>query len=233
MSAKIVVIEDEPDILEVLRYNLSREGFDVTTAANGLEGLNSVRGSQPDLVLLDLLLPGLDGLEVCRRLKAQATTRDIPIIMITAKGEESDVVLGLGLGADDYITKPFSPKEVVARVGAVLRRSQSAREQTEEPERIEYGGVTIDSNRHRVVVDDEPVRFTATEFRLLHFLARHPERVFTREQLIDKVIGDGAVVLDRNIDVHVRAVRKKLGEYRDYIETVRGVGYRFQPPDRQ
>jgi phosphate regulon transcriptional regulator PhoB len=226
---KIVVIEDEPDIQEVLRYNLSQDGHDVIVASDGLEGLNTVRALLPELVLLDLLLPRLDGLEVCRRLKSQATTREIPIIMLTAKGEERDIVLGLGLGADDYITKPFSPKEVLARVQAVLRRSQSARPGGEITGLLEFDGLTIEPVKHRVSINGSDTRLTATEFRLLHHLASHPERVFTREQLIDKAIGDRAVVIDRNIDVHIRAVRKKLGSYRNLIETVRGVGYRFQP----
>ncbi len=229
MASKIVVIEDESDIQEVLSYNLKGAGYEVTVASDGLEGLNTVRAILPELVLLDLLLPGLDGLEVCRRLKIQATTRDIPIIMLTAKGEESDIVLGLGLGADDYITKPFSPREVLARVEAVLRRSESVRS-TRGGTSLEFDGLHIEPVKHRVSIDGEDTRFTATEFRLLHHLASHPERVFTREQLIDKVIGDRAVVIDRNIDVHVRSVRKKLGRHRSLIETVRGVGYRFQPP---
>ncbi len=225
---RIVIIEDEADILEVLRYNFAREGYEVSTATNGMEGINAVRAALPDLVLLDLLLPGLDGIEVCRRLKNQSTTRDIPIIMITAKGEESDIVLGLGMGADDYITKPFSPREVLARAGAVLRRS-TAGTASDEERPYHFGRVTVDTARHQVLIDGEEQRFTATEFRLLSFLARNPQRVFTREQLIDRVIGDGAVVIDRNIDVHVRSVRKKLGNERGLIETIRGVGYRLAP----
>ena len=232
MKTKIVVIEDEPDILEVLRYNLEREGFDVKTAENGLEGVNAVRGAMPDLVLLDLLLPGIDGLEVCRRLKSQRTTNKIPIIMITAKGEESDIVLGLGLGADDYVTKPFSSKEVIARAKAVLRRAKSVRATPEESDDrvLQFEGLVLDPVRHKISVDGTEVNFTATEFRLLHNFASRPERVLTREQLMDRAIGDGAVVLDRNIDVHVRSIRNKIGRYRGLIETVRGVGYRFQPP---
>jgi two-component system phosphate regulon response regulator PhoB len=221
---KVAVIEDEPDILELLTYNLAREGFTVVSADDGHRGLELVRREVPNIVVLDLLLPGLDGLEICRRLKQDTATRQIPIVMLTAKSEESDVVLGLGVGADDYVTKPFSPRELLARLRAVLRRGPLA---VESHDRIVRDGLIIDPTSHRVVVDGGERTFTATEFRLLHFLASHPDRVFTREQLINRVIGHGAVVIDRNIDVHVRAVRKKLGPYRGLVETVRGVGYRF------
>ncbi|MBN1918763.1 MAG: response regulator [Verrucomicrobia bacterium] len=226
-QAKIAIIEDEEDILEVMQYNLAREGYRVSAARDGRKGLNLVRDEAPDLVLLDLMLPGLDGIELCRQLKADQVTRAIPIIMVTAKGEESDIVLGLGVGADDYVTKPFSPKELVARVRAVLRRGP-LKEEAGGGERIVRDGVMIDAVRFEVRVDDTPVTLTATEFRLLHFLASHPGRVFTRDQLLNRVIGEHAVVVDRNIDVHVRAVRKKLGDYHEVIETIRGVGYRFR-----
>ncbi len=227
---KAVVIEDEPDILEVIDYNLQRDGFRVIGARDGEIGVETVRAENPDVVLLDLMLPGLDGIEVCRRLKSDDLTRSIPIIMVSAKGEESDVVLGLGIGADDYVTKPFSPKELMARVNAVLRRAP-LQEERPAGERIERAGLVIDVARHEVRVEGEPVVFTATEFRLLHFLARYPGRVFTRDHLLGRVIGDDAVVVDRNIDVHVRAIRKKLSSQRDLIETVRGVGYRFRDID--
>lgn len=226
-SKSIVVIEDEPDILEVLSYNLTREGYQVRTAEDGETGLALVRQHAPDLVLLDVMLPGRDGLEVCRELKSDAVTADVPVIMVTAKGEESDVVLGLGLGADDYITKPFSPRELVARVRAVLRRGQ-VQAAGEASQRVVRNGVVIDMERHQVAVDGDDVVFTATEMRLLHFLASHPGRVFTRDHLLSRVIGEHAVVIDRNIDVHVRAIRKKLGGHRALIETIRGVGYRFR-----
>lgn len=224
---KIVVVEDEEDILEVIRYNLAREGYRVSVARDGRKGLKLVRDEAPDLVLLDLMLPGLDGIELCRQLKADPVTRAIPIIMVTAKGEEPDIVLGLGVGADDYIAKPFSPRELVARVKAVLRRGP-LREEAGAGERVVREGVVVDAVRFEVRVDSKPVTFTATEFRLLHFLASHPGRVFTRDQLLSRVIGEHAVVIDRNIDVHVRAVRNKLGAYRDLVETVRGVGYRLR-----
>jgi len=226
-AGRIVVIEDEADILEVIRYNLSREGYKVMTSQDGAQGLELVRKEAPDLVLLDLMLPGLDGIEVCRRLKEDTVTHPIPIVMVTAKGEETDIVLGLGVGADDYVTKPFSPKELLARVKAVMRRGP-LREDRGAGERIVREGVVIDAGRHELVVDGKPVTVTATELRLMHFLALHPGRVFTRDQLLTRVIGESAVVVDRNIDVHVLAVRKKLGDHRELIETIRGVGYRFR-----
>lgn len=227
MSAtKVVVIEDEPDILELIEYNLRREGFEVATATTGRTGLAAIGRERPDIVLLDLLLPGLDGLDVCRRLRAVESTRDLPVIMVTARGEESDVVLGLGVGADDYIHKPFSPRELVARVRAVLRRGPM---RNSDPDRgIVRGPLAIDPVKHRIEVDGRRLEFTPTEFRLLHFLASHPGRVFTRGQLLDRAVGDRAVVIDRNIDVHVRAVRKKLGPHRGLIQTVRGIGYCFR-----
>jgi DNA-binding response OmpR family regulator len=224
---KIVVVEDEPDILEVIEYNLSREGLQVVTASSGDEGLRAITREAPDLVLLDLWLPGIDGIEVCRKLKMDPVTQRIPIIMVSAKGEESDIVLGLGVGADDYVAKPFRPKELIARVKAVLRRG-AARDDDSEGDRVARGPLMIDATRHEVRVAGEPVIFTATEFRLLHLLASHPGRVFTRDQLVSRVIGGGAAVIDRNIDVHVRSIRKKLGEHRYLIGTIRGVGYRFQ-----
>ncbi len=223
----IVIVEDEADIAEVIEYSLSREGFETSSALNGQDGLELAQSVKPDLVLLDLMLPGLDGIEICRELKSDANTRSIPIIMVTAKGDESDIVLGLSMGADDYVTKPFSPKELVARVKAVLRRS-SAKPESADQDRIVLDGVTIDVTRHEVLVDGQSVAFTATELRLLHFLASHPGRVFTRNHLLSRVIGEDVIVIDRNIDVHVRAVRKKLGDHADMIETIRGVGYRFR-----
>ena len=224
---KVVVVEDEPDIREVIEYNLSREGYRVYCAADGEGALRLARKEAPDLVLLDLMLPGLDGIEVCRRIRADPAICSISVIMVTAKGEESDIVLGLGVGADDYITKPFSPRELVARVKAVLRRGP-LREGDSDRERIVRGEVVIDAGRHEVRVEGVSLAFTATELRLLHFLASHPGRVFTRGQLLSRIIGEDAFVVDRNIDVHIRAVRKKLGRHRGLIQTIRGVGYRFR-----
>lgn len=223
-----MVVEDEPDIFEIMEYNLKREGYEVQGCLDGAEGIEMVRRERPDLVLLDLMLPGMSGLDICRALKTEELTRNIPIVIVTAKNTESDVVLGLGLGADDYIAKPFSPRELIARVQAVLRRGPLQSEQEKNSERINYEGLVVDAGRHQVIVDGELGTFTATEFRLLHFLMSHPGRVFTRDQLVQNSIGTQAVVLDRNIDVHIRSIRKKIGPYRDLIETVRGVGYRFQ-----
>jgi two-component system alkaline phosphatase synthesis response regulator PhoP len=227
---RIVVVEDEGDILEVLNYNLMREGYDVFAASDGVEGLRKIQQILPDLVLLDLMLPGIDGLEICRQMQSADQTQNIPIIMVTAKGEESDVVLGLGIGADDYIAKPFSPKELIARVSAVLRR-QKTDSNYNKNERIIVNGLQIDTVKHKASVDDIEVKLTATEFRLLHYLASHPGRAYTREQLLDRSLGNDTEVVDRNIDVHIRAIRKKLGEDRHFIETIRGVGYRFVEPD--
>lgn len=230
-KVKIVIIEDEPDIIEVMSYNLKREGFLVSSSRRGDEGLSLVRKQSPALVLLDLMLPGTDGLSVCQQLKADPMTREIPIIMVSAKDEESDVVIGLGLGADDYIAKPFSPRELLARVKAVLRRSLLQQDQQKEQQksRLQIDELTIDALRHEVAISGEPIKLTATEFKLLYQLAAQPGRAFSREQLLNRVIGDGVVVVDRNIDVHVRSVRKKLGDYSRMIETIRGVGYRFHP----
>jgi two-component system phosphate regulon response regulator PhoB len=221
---KILVVEDEPDILEVIEYNLTREGFRVLTARDGEDGLRKAKQELPDAVVLDLMLPGIDGLEICRRLRADDVSRNVPILMVTAKGEEADIVVGLGIGADDYLVKPFSPRELVARLRAVLRRVQ-AQQQRVEGERLEFDGLLVDRARHEVLVHGEPVVFTPTELRLLH---SHPGRVFTRDQLLARAIGEHAVVLDRNIDVHVRSIRRKLAAERERLETVRGVGYRFR-----
>jgi two-component system phosphate regulon response regulator PhoB len=223
---KILVIEDEPDLLEVIQYNLDREGHKVIACRNGEQGLSRIRTDNPDLVILDLMLPGMDGVEVCRQVKADPVTRAIPIIMVTAKSEESDIVLGLGIGADDYITKPFSPRELVARVKVVLRRGP-LREESGRGERVVRGPLAIDLGRHEARLDEVLLTLTPTEMRLLHFLASHPGRVFTRAHLLSRVIGEDAIVTDRNIDVHVRALRQKLGDAQKFIETVRGVGYRF------
>ncbi len=223
---KTLVIEDEPDLLEVIQYNLEREGHKVIPCRNGEQGLSRIRTDNPDLVILDLMLPGMDGVEVCRQVKSDPVTRAIPIIMVTAKSEESDIVLGLGIGADDYLTKPFSPRELVARVKVVLRRGP-LREESGGGERLVRGALVIDLGRHEARVDQQLLTLTPTEMRLLHFLAAHPGRVFPRAHLLSRVIGEDAIVTDRNIDVHVRALRQKLGEHQSLIETVRGVGYRF------
>ena len=227
VTQRIVVVEDEEDIRDILAYTLEREGYVVHVAPNGVRGLSEVRKRQPDLVLLDLMLPGVDGLEICRALKQDEDTRNIAIIMVTAKSEESDVVLGLGLGADDYILKPFSPKEVVARVRAVLRRTANERSEENGDKVVVRGELRIDPQRFRVADGELEIAFTATEFKLLHHLALHPGRVFTRGQLLEIARGDDAAAFERSVDAHIRTVRKKLGDKRDLIETVRSIGYRF------
>mgnify|MGYP003977590341 FL=1 len=221
----IVVVEDETDIQDIIAYNLKREGYDVLTASRGDQGLSLIQAKNPDLVILDIMLPGVDGLTICQQLRAETKTKALPIIILSAKEEESDVVIGLGLGADDYIPKPFSPRELLARVKAVLRRS-TARE-SQQQDQIRRGDLIIDIDRHQASLQGTPLKLTATEFKLLMVLASHPGRAFSREQLLNRVVGDAVVVVDRNIDVHIRSVRKKLGTQTGLIETVRGVGYRF------
>jgi DNA-binding response OmpR family regulator len=223
----ILIIEDDADILELLTYNLARDGYHVHSAKNGETGLKEAVRLVPSLILLDLMLPGIQGMEVCRRLKQRPETSAIPLIMMTAKGEESDVVLGLEMGADDYVVKPFSPKELLARIRAVLRRA-SGEGRGEYAQAIRLGDVLIDSWRHEVRVGGEAVPFTLTEFRLLQALASNPGRVFTRDQLLERITEGKSFIIDRNIDVHIRSIRLKLKTDRDRIVTVRGLGYKCQ-----
>lgn len=225
MSSKVVILEDEPDINEALAHSLSRDGFKVWSETDGRRGLELVRQKGPDIVLLDLMLPGLEGTEICRQIKGDPVLRGSCIIMLTAKSDESDVLVGLELGADDYVTKPFKTRELIARIRAVLRRGHLRG--ASERDVVRCGSLVVDALRHEVLCEGQPVSLTATEFRLLRFLASNPGRVFTRDQLLNQVIGENAVVIDRNIDVHVRSIRRKLGSARDYLETIRGVGYRF------
>lgn len=222
----ILVIEDEQDIYELLRFNLMREGYEVAYAPSGEEGLKKALASSPDLVILDLMLPGMDGIEVCKRLRAENQTRAIPIVMLTAKDEDIDIVTGLEVGADHYITKPFSPRVVVAHVRALLRRRPEEVPVTDEP--LVHGELEIDAGRRRVLVAGTEVSFTASEFRLLYALAKRPGWVFSRSQLIDEMRGEDVVISDRAVDVQVAAVRKKLGTLGSWIETVRGAGYRMK-----
>jgi len=223
---KILLIEDDSDISELVQYNLEREGYKVYAVADGELGLSQALQLTPDLIVLDLMLPGLDGLSVCRKIRATLATAAVPIIMLTAKGEESDVVIGLEMGADDYVTKPFSPKELVARIRAVLRRPRGGPAVTNAGDRRTVGPVTIDLERHEAFIRSEPLTLTLAEYRLLTTLTARPGRVYTREQLLEKITGGEAYVIDRNVDVHVRAVRKKLGDDAEFIVTVRGVGYK-------
>jgi len=222
----IVIVEDEEDILELLRYHLAREGYSVSTAANGEQALKIISQKMPALVLLDLMLPGLNGLELCRSLKKDPRTAVIPIMMVTAKNEESDVVIGLELGADDYIMKPFSMKVLVARVHAILRRRKQSVVDTDAVIRIH--DLVINPGRHEVLIKGKPVEMTFSELRILHVLARRPGWVMTREQIVDAVRGEDYAVTDRAVDVQIVGLRKKLGSRAEYIETVRGVGYRFK-----
>ena len=221
----ILVIDDETDLIELVRYNLEQEGFQVKSAVDGESGLNIAIQESPDLVLIDLMLPGMDGLEVCRSLRADNRTAAIPVIMLTAKSAESDRVVGLELGADDYVVKPFSPRELAARVKAVLRRTQQPRSQSKV---IHRRSLSIDLTRREVSVQGSPIELTATEFRLLQFFAEHPGRVFSRSELIDAALGREISVVDRTIDVHITGLRKKLGTGSNWIETVRGFGYKFR-----
>lgn len=223
---KILVVDDEEDILELLRFNLLREGYNVSCAASGEEALRLAKSEIPDLLVQDLMLPGIDGLEVTKILKNDSRTKDIPIVMLTAKGEEADIVTGLELGADDYITKPFSPRVLVARVRAVLRRK--VKEYKEETPVLRIHDIVIHLGRHEVLVNDKPVQLTLTEFGILNYLARRPGWVFTRSQIMDAVKGEDYFVTDRSVDVQIVGLRKKLCNAGKYIETVRGVGYRFK-----
>lgn len=222
----ILLVDDEEDILQLLEYNLSKEGYNVVCVTTGEDALNQARAIAPDLIVLDLMLPGLDGLDVCRELRAHSATRRIPIVMLTARGEEPDVVAGLEIGADDYITKPFSPRVLTARVKAALRRSRV--EPVGESEIVSAHGIQIDPGRHAVAVNGAIVELTLTEFRILHMLARRPGWVFTRYQIVEASRGEDCEVTDRSVDVHIVSLRRKLGRAGAAIETVRGVGYRFK-----
>ncbi|RLC08788.1 MAG: DNA-binding response regulator [Deltaproteobacteria bacterium] len=227
MAARtILAVDDEEDILELLDYNLSKEGYRVLRVASGEKALDIASSEKPDLIILDLMLPGLDGLDVCRKLKVDRNTSGIPIVMLTAKGEEADIVLGLELGAEDYVTKPFSPRVLVARVRAVLRRQ--AKTVVDEDAQIKINEIEIHPGRHEVFVTGKPVELTFTEYQILSFLARRPGWVFTRYQIVEAVRGEDYAVTDRSVDVQIVGLRKKLGNSGSHIETVRGVGYRFK-----
>jgi len=222
----ILVVEDEEDILELVSYNLMREGYGVVGVHTGEEGLEVLEREKPDLVVLDLMLPGIDGLEVCRQVKADKRFQFLPILMLTAKSEESDIVSGLELGADDYVTKPFSPKVFLARVRAILRRRGKSAD--DETSTLSVHELVIHPGRHEVLIGEEKAELTSTEFKILHFLARRPGWVFTRKQIVDAVHGMNYPVTDRSVDFQIVGLRKKLGDAGAYIETIRGVGYRFK-----
>jgi two-component system phosphate regulon response regulator PhoB len=224
VSTHILVVDDEPDLLELVRFNLTQAGFSVETAGSGAEALERLRLSPPHLLILDLMLPDLSGTEICRRLRRDKELADLPIIMLTAKSEEIDRVVGLELGADDYVTKPFSPRELALRVKAVLRRRKA---EPSENALLEREPLRVDPESHRCFVGGAEVSLTAKEFKLLEVLMRRPGRVLTRERLLDEVWGSDITVTARTIDTHLKRLRDKLGEAGGLIETVRGVGYRF------
>ena len=222
----VLVVEDEEDIMEVIRFNLEKEGYEVHQALSGEKALQVIENNLPSLVLLDLMLPGINGIDLCRIFKQNDRTKAIPVIMLTAKSEDADIVAGLEMGAEDYITKPFSPRVLVARVRTILRRRESGVK--DDSSVIQVEGMQIHPGRHEVTMGDNVVDLTPSEFRILHYLARRPGWVYSRDQIIDAIRGHGYVVTDRAIDVQVVGLRKKLGDYGKLIETVRGIGYRFR-----
>ena len=221
---KILIIEDDKDIVEMLEYNLQEEGYDTVSALNGETGIALAGREKPDLIILDIMLPIMDGFEVCRTLKNDNTVAHIPIIILSAKSQETDKVVGLELGADDYVTKPFSPRELIARTRAILRRGREEHIDN----RIQKGQITIDRTRHKVTVEKKEVSLTLTEFKLLELIARRPGVVFSRSQILDAVAGHDTIACDRTVDAHIKSLRHKLGRAKDYIETIRGAGYRFK-----
>jgi two-component system phosphate regulon response regulator PhoB len=223
VKENILVIEDDVDIQELIKYNLTREGYQVKCVTSGEDGLASVRKNPPNLIILDIMLPGMGGFEVCRILKANSETQAIPIMMVTAKSEDADVVTGLELGANDYLTKPFSSKILVARVRTLLRQKEITKQAP-----IKIHELEIHPGRFEVRADGQPIQFSFSEFRILMLLAKSPGWVFSRYQIVNDVRGEDTVVTDRSVDVHITGLRKKLGKYGKYIETVRGVGYRFR-----
>ena len=222
----VLVVEDEEDIMEVICFNLEKEGYEVNQALSGEKALQVIDKNLPSLILLDLMLPGINGLDLCRIFKQNDRTKAIPVIMLTAKSEDADIVAGLEMGAEDYITKPFSPRVLVARVRTILRRRESGVK--DDSSVIQVEGMQIHPGRHEVTMGDNVVDLTPSEFRILHYLARRPGWVYSRDQIIDAIRGHGYVVTDRAIDVQVVGLRKKLGDYGKLIETVRGIGYRFR-----
>ncbi|UCG57822.1 MAG: response regulator transcription factor [Phycisphaerales bacterium] len=220
----ILIVEDDRDIAEMVEYNLTEAGYETMSASNGEDGVGLAKRHSPDLIILDIMLPVMDGFEVCRALKADEQTAEIPIVILSAKSQETDKVVGLELGADDYITKPFSPRELIARIRAVLRRGRGARL----PGRIMAGDVVMDGARHKATVGGEEVSLTLAEFKLLELLARRPGVVLSRDRILDTISGYDSAVCDRTVDAHIKSLRRKLGKAKDYIETIRGAGYRFR-----
>ncbi len=226
MKYRILVVEDEEDILELIRYSLEKEGYLVTVAMCGEDAIRLIRVNNFDMILLDLMLPQMDGLEVCKILKRDSKTENVPIMMLTAKSSETDIVTGLELGADDYMTKPFSPKVLIARMRTVLRRQHTETSQGES-DVIRLGNIQIHPGRHEIMVDGSRIDLTFTEFKILQMLARRPGWVFSRQQIVDSVCGDDNMVTERAVDVHILGLRRKMGDMGKFVETVRGVGYKF------
>jgi phosphate regulon transcriptional regulator PhoB len=224
MSQRILVVDDETDVLDLVTLNLRSAGYQISTADNGATALQKARTENPILIILDLMLPQMSGLEVCKTLKKDASTSHIPILMLTAKSEEVDKIVGLELGADDYVTKPFSPRELVLRVKSIMRRG---REKNVAPEKLQFGDLTVDQARHQVLLKGKPVELTATEFKLLTILMERRGRVQGRDRLLNDVWGYESVIDTRTVDTHMRRLREKMGKMAHYLETVRGVGYRF------
>ncbi len=223
MGNRIAVVDDEPDIIHLLSIHLKKAGFSVDSFLNGTSFLKFLAASIPDLVILDLMLPDLDGFELCKMMKNDSRYSSIPVIMLTAKGQESDKVKGLELGADDYLTKPFSPRELIARVKAVLRRTTTSKHGT-----LFIGEITIDPERFEVIIDQQPVNLTPVEFKILHLLAQNPGKVFSRERILDHLWGNEKAVIDRTVDVHIKNLRDKLGTSGELVKNIRGVGYKVQ-----
>lgn len=225
----MLIIEDDRSLSDVLVYNFQQEGFNVSRALDGQDGINQAISKAPDFVILDVMLPVIDGIEVCKRLRKAPETKDTNILMLTAKSEESDELVGFSVGADDYVCKPFSVKVLIERVNALIRRRSDGSSETED--KISCHGIVLDRNKYKVSIDGSPLQLTLSEFRLLESLMTQPGRVFSRSELIDTALGQDTFVLERTIDVHIRSLRRKLGDHATKIETVRGVGYRFKDPD--
>ncbi|MGY8731491.1 MAG: response regulator [Pirellulales bacterium] len=222
----VLIIEDEPSLQEILTYNLESRGYQVLVFDDGTEGLEGVRKHVPDIVLLDIMLPGMDGFEVCRHIRSDPLIKHLPVLMMTARGEEIDQLVGFQMGADDYVTKPFKMRILLERIKSLLRRTEGSTD--DESGRLSSDGIVLDRIQFKVTVGDADIAFTPTEFDLLWHLMKHPGRVFNRADLMNAIMGDDTIVLERTIDVHIRALRKKLGDCGDFIETVRGIGYRYK-----
>ena len=225
----IMVVDDEPDIRQLVKFNLEKEGFDVVSVADGESALEEVRNHYPDLIILDVMLPGIDGIEVCFKLKSDPAFKAIPIVMLSAKSDESDQLVGLKIGADDYLVKPFSPKVLVAKISAIIRRSETVTSVSKHDEPvIRHKSLLMDPNNFTVTYEDEVLKLTAVEYKILYLLALKPGRVYTTERILEQVRGDDVIITGRTVDVHILSLRRKLGDSADLIETVRGIGYRVR-----